>query len=487
MGMETRVDVDMKQTQASSLPPEGGHPRKRHRGFLSPRLAFRLHAAVDVLWLWGALALSSWGRVAPGFGWFLSVGLCLLGAWLLGSRLLRYYAPTAERALLDDLALLSLLSLCCTAFLWVVGAWVKDESAFPQAWRFACIYWPLSLLVCALMRRRVVQREVPMDEVLILGAGPLGRATAEDIQKSGRRQVVGFLSFKGEHPSEHLEGVVLGQAAELESILKTLSVGEVYIAGNALRHGEEMQEAIKACERFGLPFALPAYFFRLARARPVEAKLLADGYLHYISVNMKPVHMAFKRACDIGISFVALLVLSPLFLLVALLVKLTSRGPVFFKQARLGVHGRTFHMLKFRSMVVGAETLQESLAHMNEQTGPVFKMKEDPRVTSVGRFLRRYSMDELPQLMNVLRGEMSIVGPRPPMPPEVAQYEPWQHRRLSVRPGLTCWWQVSGRNQVPFEEWMYLDMQYIDHWSLKSDFRLILKTIPVIFSGKGAS
>jgi len=124
---------------------------------------------------------------------------------------------------------------------------------------------------------------------------------------------------------------------------------------------------------------------------------------------------------------------------------------------------------------------------MNEQTGPVFKMKADPRVTPLGRFLRRYSLDELPQLLNVLRGDMSVVGPRPPMLPEAAQYEPWQRRRLSVRPGLTCLWQVSGRNHISFEEWMYLDMQYIDHWSLGSDIHLILKTIPVVFSGKGAS
>jgi lipopolysaccharide/colanic/teichoic acid biosynthesis glycosyltransferase len=144
-------------------------------------------------------------------------------------------------------------------------------------------------------------------------------------------------------------------------------------------------------------------------------------------------------------------------------------------------------MLKFRSMVVNAEELKAKLAAENEQSGPVFKMKHDPRVTWIGRFIRKYSIDELPQLLNVLRGDMSLVGPRPPVPSEVAKYEAWQLRRLSVQPGLTCIWQVSGRNQISFEDWMYLDMQYIDHWSLSQDFNLLFRTVPVVITGRGAS
>jgi lipopolysaccharide/colanic/teichoic acid biosynthesis glycosyltransferase len=180
-------------------------------------------------------------------------------------------------------------------------------------------------------------------------------------------------------------------------------------------------------------------------------------------------------------------VLVPLFLAVMALIKLTSRGPVFFRQERIGFRGKPFTLLKFRSMVANAEDIKPDLLDSNEQTGPVFKMRADPRVTPVGRFLRKYSIDELPQLVNVLRGDMSIVGPRPPIPEEVAQYQPWQLRRLSVRPGLTCIWQVSGRNQISFEQWMYLDMQYIDHWSLRRDVGLILKTVPAVLSGRGAS
>ena len=144
-------------------------------------------------------------------------------------------------------------------------------------------------------------------------------------------------------------------------------------------------------------------------------------------------------------------------------------------------------MLKFRSMVTDAEQLKAALMDKNEQTGPVFKIKDDPRVTRVGRVLRRFSIDELPQFINVLRGEMAIVGPRPPVPSEVAQYEAWQRRRLSVRPGITCVWQVSGRNEIGFDQWMYLDMQYIDNWTLAQDFQLVFKTVPVVLFGKGAS
>jgi lipopolysaccharide/colanic/teichoic acid biosynthesis glycosyltransferase len=197
--------------------------------------------------------------------------------------------------------------------------------------------------------------------------------------------------------------------------------------------------------------------------------------------------MALKRLFDITAASLVLGMLLPLFVVIAVLIKITSRGPVFFRQQRVGLRGRPFHMLKFRSMVVNAEELQALLRERNERrSGPVFKIRNDPRITPIGRFLRKYSLDELPQLINILRGEMSVVGPRPPVPSEVAQYEPWQLRRLAVCPGLTCIWQSSlDRHQVSFDEWMYLDMQYIDHWNLARDFALIFKTLPVVLAGAG--
>jgi exopolysaccharide biosynthesis polyprenyl glycosylphosphotransferase len=254
-----------------------------------------------------------------------------------------------------------------------------------------------------------------------------------------------------------------------------------------VRDAAALQQAIATCERLGVPFALPACSFRLGRARALLPAGAKDGYIHYVAYAPNRLPRALKRLFDIVVSASALVALAPLLVLVAVAVKLTSHGPVFFKQVRVGLHGRHFHMFKFRTMVVDAEALREKLLALNEQQGPVFKMKKDPRITGIGGFLRKHSIDELPQLINVLRGDMSIVGPRPPIPKEVDQYESWQRRRLSVRPGLTCIWQVSGRNQISFEEWMYLDMQYIDHWSLSQDLSLILKTVPVVLTGRGAS
>ena len=194
-----------------------------------------------------------------------------------------------------------------------------------------------------------------------------------------------------------------------------------------------------------------------------------------------------KRFIDIICSFMGLLAFSPLFIIIAIIIKFTSKGPVFFSQKRVGKYGREFDMYKFRSMVVNAEELKEKLAAQNEMSGPMFKMKDDPRVTKVGKFIRKTSLDELPQLWNVLKGDMSLVGPRPSLPKEVAQFEDWMHRRLEVKPGLTCYWQVSGRNNIDFEDWMKLDIRYVEERNLFVDIKLIFKTIFVLFGDKNAS
>jgi exopolysaccharide biosynthesis polyprenyl glycosylphosphotransferase len=193
-----------------------------------------------------------------------------------------------------------------------------------------------------------------------------------------------------------------------------------------------------------------------------------------------------RRSVEFVLSSLLLLLLSPLLLVIAVAIKLDSPGPVLFRQLRCGLHGRPFTFLKFRSMRVDAEALKKHLAPYNEMDGPAFKMTNDPRVTPLGRFLRRTSLDELPQLWNIIRGDMSIVGPRPAVLEEVRQYEPWQRRRLSMKPGLTCLWQVNGRNELTFEEWMRLDLEYIDNWSLWLDVKIAFKTIPAVLFGRGA-
>lgn len=193
-----------------------------------------------------------------------------------------------------------------------------------------------------------------------------------------------------------------------------------------------------------------------------------------------------KRTLDIIASTLGLIILSPILLVVAILIKLESRGPAIFSQKRIGLNKKEFKMYKFRSMVQNAEELKEKLAKENEMSGPMFKMKNDPRVTKVGRFIRKTSIDELPQLINVLKGEMSLVGPRPSLPKEVSKFEPWMLKRLSVKPGLTCYWQVSGRNNIDFEDWMKLDLQYVNDRSFWLDLKLIFKTAGVLFGDKNA-
>ena len=194
-----------------------------------------------------------------------------------------------------------------------------------------------------------------------------------------------------------------------------------------------------------------------------------------------------KNLIDFSFSLIILIIISPLFPLIAILIKIDDNGPVFFIQERVGLNKRLFNLIKFRTMIVNAEELKKSIENENEMSGPVFKIKKDPRLTRIGKFLRRSSLDELPQFINVLKGDMSLVGPRPPLMSEVVQYEWKDRRRLSMKPGITCIWQISGRSDIPFDKWMKLDLEYIDNWSLQTDFEIMLKTIPAVIRGSGAS
>lgn len=193
-----------------------------------------------------------------------------------------------------------------------------------------------------------------------------------------------------------------------------------------------------------------------------------------------------KRLFDLIVGIGVMIVLIPIFPIIAVMIKMDSPGPVFFKQKRVGKDGRIFDFYKFRSMHQKAEIEKERLKQLNEYDGPTFKMKADPRITNVGKFLRRSSFDEIPQIFNVIKGDMSIVGPRPQIPPEVAQYQPWHRRRLEVIPGITCYWQISGRNQIGFDEWMRLDLEYLRTRSMRTDLTILMKTIPAVIARKGA-
>ena len=465
-------------------------------GRLSPGLTIRVNLFADLIFLvTGAVLAASIAHGYPGGSasqlLTVSAGACTI--WILVSTALRHYNPAAfDRRLGDDVAMVTVLVMAAGTWVALAGIAAAPLASPPPPGLFIALVWPAAVALRLLVIRPLSARENPLEEILVVGTGPMARLTGQDLVRRGRRRLVGFVPFSNERESDRallrramqLTVPIIANCGELESVLRRTAVAEVYIAGNARKHENEMQHAIQICERMGVPFAIPAYTFRLERAWPLSNR---DGYLHCLPYEEKPWQMAFKRVFDIICSASALWVLTPLLVIVMALIKITSRGPVFFRQERVGLRGKPFTMLKFRSMVVDADKLRGLLAEQNEQTGPVFKMRADPRVTRVGRFIRRYSIDELPQLVNVLRGDMSIVGPRPPLPAEVAQYEPWQLRRLCVRPGLTCIWQVSGRSQVSFEQWMYMDMQYIDDWSLRRDVDLIFKTLPAVLSGRGAS
>jgi exopolysaccharide biosynthesis polyprenyl glycosylphosphotransferase len=408
----------------------------------------------------------------------------LVSFWVIIGSVLGYYDTSAPgREFRGDAALVATMVLAmmfvAALFSFAVPHWTKLARAL-------LFCWPAVMMTRIVFARLGSRLDIPIEQVIILGTGPLARITGEDLERRRRQRVIGYLFLADEQRPPVLTPPLLGTWMDLEHTLRAKPVDEVYIASDGPSETLAVQHAISVCENLGVPFALPAYTFRMQRARPAFGKAVADGYLHYTVVDPQTVQRAVKRTFDVLAAGAALWLLAPLFLVVAALIKATSRGPIFFKQVRCGLRGKRFEMLKFRSMVADAEQRRKDLEALNERNGPVFKLHKDPRVTRVGAILRKYSLDELPQLINILRGDMSIVGPRPPIPDEVAKYQPWQLRRLSVRPGLTCLWQVSpARHQISFDEWMYLDLQYVDHWSLLHDLGIIVRTFPIIFSGSG--
>src|ERR1035438_10413796 len=251
---------------------------------------------------------------------------------------------------------------------------------------------------------------------------------------------------------------------------------------------EQVEAAIRACELEGVEAWLVADFFKTQVSRTSFDDYYGWPVLVFRSTPESSWQRVLKQLMDMTGSFLVLALGWPLFALIALLIKFSSPGPVLFRQKRSGINGQPFTIYKFRTMVTNAEQLQHELAAMNEMTGPVFKVTNDPRITPIGKFLRKYSLDELPQFFNVLRGEMSLVGPRPLPVDEVKRFYDLAHRRrLSVKPGLTCLWQVSGRSNLSdFKDWVRLDLEYIDNWSLWLDIKILLRTLPAVFAGTGA-
>jgi len=279
-----------------------------------------------------------------------------------------------------------------------------------------------------------------------------------------------------------------GTFERFAEFLRSNVVDEVAIYLPLRSHHAQASAAASLCAQHGITVRYDSDVFGISKKGPAIEEFDADPYFVHSSENRHGWPFVLKRVFDICGSFVLLLLLLPVLLIVACLIKLTSPGTVFFFQERIGTNKRRFHMWKFRTMVVGAERLLPQLTTKNEASGPVFKIKDDPRITPVGRFLRRSSIDELPQLFNVLKGDMSLVGPRPlPVRDFDGFNEDWQRRRFSVRPGITCLWQVQGRSSIGFEQWMELDLKYLDEWSLWLDLKILAMTIPAVVRGSGAA
>ncbi len=300
-------------------------------------------------------------------------------------------------------------------------------------------------------------------------------------------KIAGFVS----HPQADASALperyqLLGTIDDILEIVESDVVDDVLFCVNR-RDLDRMEDLFLALHEQGIRTRFALNLFPHTKARTRFEELDGVPLLTFSTAPERPVPMALKRLVDVSMSALLLALALPVVLVIALVIKLGGGGGVLYRQIRCGLNGRRFTLYKFRTMVAGAEARQRELLHLNEMDGPVFKLKHDPRVTGFGRILRRFSLDELPQLWNVLRGDMSLVGPRPPIPDEVARYQRWQRRRLSMKPGLTCLWQISGRNQIDFDRWMELDLQYIDSWSPWLDFKILLKTVPAVLSGRGAS
>jgi exopolysaccharide biosynthesis polyprenyl glycosylphosphotransferase len=355
---------------------------------------------------------------------------------------------------------------------------------------FAALLAPASAAIRTAVRttRRAHQAAGPR-RVVLVGSGSLAarmhQAMGSDPLFDG--QVVGFVDTDPQMALARAGVPHLGTVEDLDQILMHQVVDEVLIGLPIKSRYEQIQEAIAICERVGVPAKYPTDLFR-TRLQAHRFELGEDTPVMALDVAPTDSRLVFKRAMDVAGAAVLLVALSPVFLVVGAMVKLTSQGPVFFAQERYGYMKRRFRMLKFRSMVEDAEDLMADLEACNEAAGPVFKIREDPRITPIGRFLRRTSLDELPQLWHVLSGEMSLVGPRPMSTRDVSRFEdPWLMRRFSMRPGLTCLWQVGGRSDLGFERWIALDLEYIDNWSLLLDAAILLRTIPAVFRGTGAA
>ena len=431
----------------------------------------------------------------PGFGpgnpAFFVLGIVAGLTWPLVLRPLGLYSSQRRSSLFAILPRLLAAGVASTV---MVAAAAFLLSA-PVAPAFALVFGASQFVGLSLLRLAVLgtlrwarRSGRNYRNILIVGSGPRARDARQLIGEhpAWALRIVGFVDdyeFGGAGPD------ALGpirKFADLPALFRDHVIDEVVVAlpRSMLT---TLGPVVELCALVGVPLTIPSDIFGDYLPAPHVTRFGGAPALSFAPVHHSRLELAGKRLIDVVGASAALVALAPVMAVAAALIRATSPGPVIFRQRRCGLHGRQFSMYKLRTMVVDAEARKQELADLNECDGPVFKMRQDPRVTPVGRFLRRWSLDELPQFWNVLLGDMSLVGPRPPVPAEVALYRTSERRRLSMRPGITCIWQVNGRSEVGFVDWVKLDVEYIENWSFALDFQILLKTIPAVLGRTGAS
>ncbi|MEK3911535.1 sugar transferase [Paenibacillus sp. FSL H7-0331] len=353
------------------------------------------------------------------------------------------------------------------------------------------LYWLMAIVSSGLVRGikravyiRLAKQGVVSKNVVIVGAGKFGKSLMQELtnyQYLGYK-IIGFVD--DDETQDYEEHKYLGPIAQLNELLKKHLVEEIIITIPSER--DLVNKLITDLRKLDINIKIVPDLYNLVMSTVQIGNINSLPVVTLVKTPMRGLGLACKRLIDIVASSLLILLILPVFLITAIAIKMDSKGSIIYKQQRIGKNGKRFYMLKFRSMVTNADALLKQIQNQNEVDGIAFKMKEDPRITKVGRFIRKYSIDELPQLFNVLIGNMSLVGPRPPLPYEVERYGDWEWRRLEVLPGITGLWQVSGRSDLSFQQWMNLDIYYIENWSIAFDIKILLKTLPVVLKGEGA-
>jgi len=421
--------------------------------------------------------------------------LCL-SAWRVILLTVGLYSPARTRSFADYLFRLIIGLNSCTALVGLVEVILRKHRASDLGiGRSVEVFWVCNLLLMGTVRLSLICYDRYLRPLLrrkrnliIVGSGErAGRVFQEfKAHEEWDYSLVGFIDSEpqgGFVPAN----LILGGVDKLEEILMHTVVDEVVIALPMKSQYETVGHVIATCQMLGIQSEYFTDYFSTAVTKRTSFSTQDHGRV-VLEVVTHDYRLHIKRMIDIIVSAIAILILSPIFIAMTFAVKFTSPGPVLFRQKRFGLNKRTFPMLKFRSMCIDAEARQAAVEHLNETSGPAFKIKLDPRMTPVGKFIRKYSLDELPQLFNVLLGDMSLVGPRPLPLRDVQRFsDAWLMRRFSVKPGITCLWQIMGRSNTDFERWIDLDLQYIDNWSLSLDLLILARTVPAVLTSRGAS